>query len=52
MRPRRDDAQLMFALRAGPRDRLEMLADVMELFGQFRAVGEIVALFETVCASP
>ena len=42
-----DDAELPFALWTRPRNRLEMLTDVMELFGQFRAVGEIIALFET-----
>ena len=40
----------MFALRTRAGDRLEMLTDVVELFGQFRAVREIVALFETECA--
>ena len=47
VRTRRNDAELMFAVRARPRDRLEMVADVRERFGQFRTVGEIVSLFET-----
>ena len=45
-----DDSQLMFVLWARTWNRLEMVADVVELFGKFHTVREIVPLLETECS--